>query len=113
MLCAGPLQLVLRDGAASGRASRAKPVVVPSSMSKRKGRTQEGSYLTALSKKSRSAAFLVDEFDFAERDEKWRFTNAAQVLKMLAAEGRTRTRPMRFDSAHLGKPKDHWLLLCP
>jgi hypothetical protein len=91
LLCAGPslnLSLTRSREAWRGFLER-QQFIVPSSMSKTKGLTQEGKLSSRSQDNVGPRQFLVIEFDFAETDKNGCDTAAAPMLRRLAASGVT------------------------
>ena len=104
LLCAGSKRSVLTRPRSEWMPFLHKQqFIVPSAMMKRKGRTQDGVLSFRSLENVGPRQFLVVECDFAEQDENGRFTNAAPVLQMLAAEGRTRLDLCAAIHGHLAK----------
>jgi hypothetical protein len=91
LLCAAPslnLSLTRSREAWRGFLER-QQFIVPSSMSKTKGLTQEGKLSSRSQGNVGQRQFLVIEFDFTEVDKNGRDTAAAPMLRRLAASGVT------------------------
>jgi hypothetical protein len=91
LLCAGPsLKLVLTRPRSewSGFLGR-QQFIVASEMTKRKGRTQDGTLSARSLENVGPRKFLVLEFDFVEKDENGRDSDAAPMLRRLATKGVT------------------------
>ena len=89
ILCAGPSLNFVRSRPRkewSGFLSR-QQFIVPSPMTKRRGRTQDGTFSPRSVENVGPRKFLVVEFDFVEADELGRPTPAAPMLQRLAAQG--------------------------
>ena len=88
-LCAGPsTQLVLTRPRAEWRGFLSRQqFIVPSAMTKRKGRTQDKTLSSRSLENVGPRQYLVVEFDFAETDEVGRPTPGAPMLKRLATRG--------------------------
>jgi hypothetical protein len=90
MLCAGSLNFVLTRPRKEwiGFLGR-QQFIVPSPMTKRKGRTQDRTLSARSLENIGPRQFLVVEFDFVETDDVGRPTPGAPMLQRLAAQGVT------------------------
>ena len=104
LLCAGLKRFVLTRPRSEWMPFLHKQqFIVPSAMTKRKGRTQDGTLSFRSLENVGPRQHLVIEFDFVARDDNHRWTNAAPTLQALAAEGRTTFDLCAAIHGHLAK----------
>jgi hypothetical protein len=91
MLCAGSsVRRVLTRPRTEWAGFLAKQqFIVPSPMTARKGKTQDGQLSSRSLENVGPRKYLVVEFDFVEQDENGRDTSAAPMLRRLAVGGKT------------------------